>query len=160
MANELGSYSNPYSYEAYENLFSEGNWTGGHVIYDGITYYYNSEGIQGSDGCEGCEGCGCGCGEGCGCGCGCGCGEGCGCGGYGLVSGSEQYRPAPRETILLISWGNGSFLHGGQPPLSVTVFSGPNSTFQYSWDNAFSVKIVFDDDPLAYFYNIPHQYRR
>ena len=64
MANEKGTYSNPYTYGEFEVLLNEGHWYGGHVIYEGVTYYYNHEGIRGSDGCDGCNGCGEGCGEG------------------------------------------------------------------------------------------------
>lgn len=184
MANEKGTYSNPYTYEEFEDLLNEGNWNGGHVIYEGVTYYYNHDGIQGSDGCDGCNGCGegsgcgcgcgCGCGEGCGCGCGCGCGEGCGCGCGGLIAGTESIRPSgmPADREIVITWQGGYFTSTTGPSVSAVmkdVSSGQETSAMACWESAFRVRIearmriliggeyrLFEQ---AIYYEIPQHYR-
>lgn len=149
MANEKGTYSNPYTYEEFEDLLNEGNWNGGHVIYEGVTYYYNHDGIQGSDGCDGCNGCGegsgcgcgcgCGCGEGCGCGCGCGCGEGCGCGcGYWRILSGTGY-VIIRGVSIDFSWGNGT----SKEEVTITIDNVSDGGFASAeWDEGEDYKII------------------
>lgn len=176
MANEKGTFSNPYTYEEYQNISTKGKWNGGHVLYNGKIYYYNSNGILSSDDCDGCgsgssSGCGCGCGCGSGCGCGCGCGAGIGTG--ALLAGEIIFRPDVFKvnTYFNISWEEGTFLHGGQPPLFVELVNGDKMDIfnvHSSWENAYRIIITFKivlpgnstADHCVYDYSIPNYYRR
>ena len=149
----LGSEDNPFSSYAYYEMAADNTWVGGYAMIDGDCVYIPAQNEFG-------EGCGCGCDEGCGCGCGCG-------NGYGLVSGTAFYRldvDAPTwapSTIVHISWGTGTFLHGDEPSLEVEIVYGFEFQFVYSWENAYRVHIYSEYvRPYHFFYNIPHNYRR
>lgn len=147
---ELGSEENPFSLTAYNEMFGNHTWIGGYVQEEDDCVYYPPQEDE--------SGCGCGCGEGCGCGCGC---EG------GIASGSELYQICVDDpmfalsTIVRITWGSGTFLHGNAPSLDVEYVSGTNFSFVYSWENAYRVHIYSESTaPHHFFYNIPHQYYR
>ena len=165
MANERGTYSNPYSYSEFQEMLSAGIWNGGYVDNDGDILYYNSDGTHDNDGSEGC---GCGCGEGCGCGSGTGCGSG------GLIAGTESFRPsgmsADRE--IVITWQSGHFTSTTGPSVSAVMkdaSSGQETSAMAYWESAYRVRIdarmrvlvggeyiLYDQ---AIYYDIPQQYR-
>ena len=152
MANEKGTISNPYSYSEFQEMLVAGTWNGGYVDTEGGILYYNSDGTYDSGDSEGC---------------GCGCGEGCGC---DIRGGQESFRPEcfRVNTYFEISWGNGSFSGGSQPPLTVTLVNGDYMdiiNIHYSWENSYRVAITFDiviqgnnSEHKSYDYNIPHHY--
>lgn len=170
MANEKGTFSNPYTYEEYQNLHTKGKWHGGHVLYNGKIYYYNSNGILSSDDCDGC---GSGSSSGCGCGCGCGCGSGCGCGcgsiyGNGnILSGKDRIFIAPIEFDLL--WEDGSLATGLKITIGAKLYeiSICDVTVKPEWKGNYVIQLTVSyryvdsttENTMVYNYQIPYIYR-
>lgn len=167
MANEKGTFSNPYTYEEYQNLHTKGKWHGGHVLYNGKIYYYNSNGILSSDDCDGC-----GSGSSSGCGCGSGSGSGCGCGNGYLREGQVTYRPVGWGVglELVVAWGAGYFSALNKPSVSAALYVATNNVglpLNASWEGNYRVRIsgtvnlvdgsgnVLDTFNVSEYFNIP-----
>ncbi len=140
----LGSYDNPFSKNAYEEMRSKNIWPGGWVKDNDTLIYHRASGDT--------SGCGCGCGDNAG-------------SGFGLIAGSERFRPDGCHISLEVevTWGNGTFANGQTPPLNVTVILHEESHFDgisavAVWDGSYHVKIISADFPTIYF-NIPGRYR-
>ena len=156
----LGSEENPFSNEAYAEMFSKMTWPGGFVR---IVYGEEPEYIDGNDREDSA----------------CGSGSGTGCGGRYLMSGqewvtditvnlyeeSQDEQETETEQELLICWGEGSFESSGSPYVSAGIISngGPSqdiTPLSASWEEPFVVRIQGSRLTDTITYNIPSRYRR
>ncbi len=142
----LGGEQNPFSHEAYSEMYTKKTWPGGFVSMvsnEDPVYIDRNDGEDSA----------------------CGSGSGSGSGGANLSAGSMVVRPDSFSTdeYLTISWGDGSFDTGQNPSLSVEYHfpGGVSSDIVYQWDGSFSIRITFIRGSLLeyYYYSIPGEYR-
>ena len=151
----LGSEENPFSREAYNEMYAKKTWPGGFVsmVANEEPVYMDRNDREDSA-------------------CGCGSGSGNGCGGNYLMPGQEWVTDIVVNVVgefgvpeLLICWGEGSFDSSGYPYVSAGLtFNGRSSekvvALNAWWDNPFVVKIQDGRLTDIVIYNIPPQYRR
>lgn len=141
----LGSNDNPFSSAAYEEMMALEIWPGGWVREHGELVYHRAFGDTSGSGSA----------------YGGGCGGDSGGSGSGLIAGSGRFRPidVSAELDILVTWGDGSFLNGQNPPVSAMLCLGGASSgasLPACWDGSYHVKITYNG---FLYYNIPGQYR-
>ena len=148
----LGSIDNPFSHEAYTEMYAAETWPGGYVLdSDNIARYYHR--YYGSSGC-GCEtGCGCGCSN-----------------GGRLTEGSATFRPSGYGVgwSILVEWGSGVFSGQDKPSVkaALTISGSTAIGLKASWGNSYRVNIsgtiktnYGETHKISTEYVIPENYR-